>query len=89
LVDEGFKLKNQRKFEQAFKMFEQAGNRGYARGWSHLIGLYSEEKGVKRDEREMAKLVELVKDHLMKGMLLVNVHWGGCSTMVMELPKMK
>jgi uncharacterized protein len=42
-------------------MFEQVGNRGYARGWSCLIGLYSEEKGVKRDEREMARLIELVK----------------------------
>jgi hypothetical protein len=47
LIEEGIKLKDQRKFEQAFKMFEQAGNRGYARGWSCLIGLYSEEKGVK------------------------------------------
>jgi uncharacterized protein len=61
LIDEGIKLKNQGKFEQAFKMFEQAGNRGYARGWSHLIGLYSKEKGVKRDEREFSKLVELMK----------------------------
>jgi hypothetical protein len=54
LVEEGIKLKNQRKFEQA-------GNRGYARGWYCLIKLYLEEKGLKRDKREMAKLVELVK----------------------------
>jgi uncharacterized protein len=70
-------------FEQAFTLFEQAGNRGYARGWSHLIGLYSEEKGVKRDEREMARLVELVKrssdegdvvGHFALGWLFVNGH---------------
>jgi TPR repeat protein len=54
LVNDGIKLKNQ-------GMFEQAGNRGYAKGWAHLIELYSKEEGVKRDENEVSRLVELVK----------------------------
>jgi hypothetical protein len=61
LVEEGIKLENQGKFEQVFKLFEHAGNRGNARGWNCLIGLYSKEKSIDRDEREIAKLVELVK----------------------------
>jgi uncharacterized protein len=42
-------------------LFEQVGKRGYFIGWSYLIRLYSEKKGVKQNKRKIAKLIELVK----------------------------
>jgi hypothetical protein len=48
-------------FKHFESLFKQVGNRGYVRGLSYLIGLHSEEKGVKRDESEVSRLVELVK----------------------------
>jgi uncharacterized protein len=49
-VEEGINLKNQGKFEQAFKLFEQEGNKGNARAQFNLGLMFEFGKGVAKDE---------------------------------------
>ena len=66
-VETGIQCREKKSYEEAFRLFQLAGDRGDVRAWSYLVDMYEKEEGIKRNNNEIARLTVLIREAANRG----------------------
>ncbi|MCD6055142.1 MAG: putative serine/threonine-protein kinase isoform [Gammaproteobacteria bacterium] len=66
-VIQGIRYRESKEYQKALRLFQFAAQEGYARGWSYLVGMYVEGKGLQRNQAVIDRLIGLTQQAAQGG----------------------